>query len=173
MDQLFQFLINIMSQPFFIGLFIGLILALVVALQGWIRRRALTKEHQIFREYLNTHVEVHTKGSQELMSEIENLKKQNENLRISLGSLRNKPGRDELRTLLMYDKAIRLMNQRAPGFAPVWEAVLKEVEVEMHQIDTGVIAWIRRIIRSSLANKIQPSTESIDNSKQTVEVLKM
>jgi hypothetical protein len=158
---------NIISNPIALALAMGLIIVLIVSFSGWASRRSLTKENQALREYLNTHASIHAKGSQALVNELEILKKQNENLRNSLEALKSKPGRNELRTLYLYDHAIRLMNQRALGFAPVWEMVLQEVEDKLHQIDKGAIAWVRSIIQPSLAYKIQPTANSANFGKSS------
>ena len=60
----------------------------------------------------------------EQQKELDSLKQQNENLRMTINTLEQKPGRAEIRTLHVYDKAINLMQKRAPGFAPVWQEVL-------------------------------------------------
>ena len=141
---------NVLADPHFLAFLGGLALGLLIALAGWRRRRALSRENDRLREHLNTQMSIHQKGHQGLLSEIEHFKKQNENLRISLAVLKNRPDRAELRALYAYDHAIRRMAERAPGFAPVWEAALKEAEERMAQTDTGLVAWVRRIVRPSL-----------------------
>jgi hypothetical protein len=78
-------------------------------------------------------------------SELEQLRKTNENLRITVRSLQNKPGRAEIRQLHVYDKAIHSMLAKAPGFAPTWEMVLKEAEDEIAQTETGIGAFMRKV----------------------------
>ena len=58
-----------------------------------------------------------------------------------------KPGRAELRQLSIYDRAIRIMNQNAPGFSPVWEKAVKESEDEIVSADTGMSSMLRRAFR--------------------------
>ena len=55
------------------------------------------------------------------MEEMEALKKDNENLRISVKTLGQKPGRAELRQFNIYDNALRKMMLQAPGFSSAWE----------------------------------------------------
>lgn len=132
------------------GLSIGLCFSLLVMVKAWFVRRSLEKENA---SLLRGHILMHDTGHKTLASELEGLKRQNENLRITVATLKTKTEKSELRTLHIYDHAIRLMNARAPGFAPVWESTLFEAEAEMQQVDTGMIAWIRKTIRPSLANK--------------------
>ena len=132
------------------GLSLGLVLVLFVTVKAWLGRRSLEKENA---SLLRGHILMHDTGHKTLTAELEKLKHQNENLRITVATLKTKTEKSELRTLHIYDKAIRLMHARAPGFAPVWESTLAEAEAEMQQIDTGMMAWIRKTIRPSLVNK--------------------
>lgn len=148
-----ELLAQLLNNPFVAGvagLSIGLGFSLLVMAKAWFVRRSLEKENA---SLLRGHILMHDTGHKTLTSELEGLKRQNENLRVTVATLKTKTEKSELRTLHIYDKAIRLMNARAPGFAPVWESTLAEAEAEMQQVDTGMIAWIRRTIRPSLVNK--------------------
>ncbi|MDZ4141796.1 MAG: hypothetical protein U1C48_07295 [Methylotenera sp.] len=150
-----EILMELLNNPIIAGvtgLTIGLIVTFIVIIKAWFSHRSLVKENA---SLLRGHVLMHDTGHITLRTELEELKRKNENLRVSVASLKNKTDKSELRTLHIYDKAIRLMNARVPGFAPVWESVLTEAEVEMQQIDTGVVAWVRRTIRPSIINKPQ------------------
>jgi len=138
------------NNPFVIVLSIALVFAIFVIVRAWFARRSLEKENA---SILRGHILMHDTGHKTLIAELEGLRRQNENLRITVATLKIKTEKSELQTLYIYDKAIRLMNARAPGFAPIWESTLAEAETEMQQVDTGVIAWIRRTIRPSLVNK--------------------
>lgn len=133
-----------------VGLSIGLVYTFIVKVGAWFKHRSLEKENA---SILRGHILMHDTGHKTLTAELDGLKKQNENLRATVALLKTKPGISELRTLHVYDKAIRLMIVRAPGFAPVWESTLSEAETEMQQVDTGMVAWIKRAIRPSIANK--------------------
>ncbi|MEQ1488701.1 MAG: hypothetical protein ABL920_09400 [Methylotenera sp.] len=132
------------------GLSIGLIFTLFVMIKSMFGSKSLKMENA---SLLRGHILMHDTGHKTLISELEKLKLQNENLRFTVATLKTKTGKSELRTLDIYDKAIRLMNARAPGFALVWETTLIEAEAEMQQIDTGMRAWIRRYVPRSLVNK--------------------
>lgn len=141
---------EILSHPFTLGLLLGLVITAVVAINGWLKRRSLVKDNNLLREHLQVQMTINTKGNQETLQELEQLKKQNENLRVSLAALKNRPDKSELRTLYLYDKAIHMMYEKAPGFAPAWESFLKEAEAEMEKISTGFVAWARKVIHPSL-----------------------
>lgn len=132
------------------GLTIGLTIAIIVKINASIARRSLVKENA---SLIRGHLLMHDTGSKTLTSELDVLKRQNENLRITVATLKTKTEKTELLAFHSYDKAIRLMNVRVPGFAQAWESTLSEVETEMLQIDSGVVAWIRRSIRPSIASK--------------------
>ncbi len=139
-----------LTHPFVLGLGLGLILAVVLWVQAIWKRRSLVKDIANLRDHLHTHMEISAKGNETSKSELEGLRKQAENLRITVATLKSKPGRAELRTLHIYDKAIHMMFEKAPGFAPAWEGVLKEAEQDMQQTEKGFFPLIRKVFRPSL-----------------------
>jgi seryl-tRNA(Sec) selenium transferase len=140
------------SHPFVLGLLLGLLAALAVALSGWSQRRALKKELRQLQTHLHTQLNINAHGNQVLQTELDSLKKQNENLRISFATLQSRPDKAEQRAFYVYDRAIHLMSEKAPGFAPSWEAVLKEAEAELAQADSGLVAWVKKTIRPALGS---------------------
>lgn len=112
----------------------------------------MVKENQLLREHLQVQMKINTKGNQETLQELEELKKKNENLRVSLAVLKNRPDKSELRTLYLYDKAIHMMYEKSPGFASAWESFIKDAEAEMEKTSTGLVAWARRVIHPSLSS---------------------
>lgn len=80
-----------------------------------------------------------------MKEELEELRQKNENLRVTVKTLENKPGRAELKQLKIYDQAVRLMNERAPGFSGAWEKALRDAEQMVAESDTGVRAFMRRV----------------------------
>ncbi|HON37634.1 MAG: hypothetical protein ACOX3E_08075 [Desulfomonilia bacterium] len=133
------------GHPFLLGLAVGFIAVLFVWVRGLLRCRSLNREMARLKESLYTKMQIDAKGYMTRESELEQLKKENENLRITVKSLQNKPGRAEIRQLHVYDKAIHSMLARAPGFAPTWEMVLKEAEEEIARTDTGIAAFMRKV----------------------------
>lgn len=148
-------ILNFLAQPLVIGLLIGLLFAILI----WIRcllkaakeatandekRRLLRAEISTLQKHLHTQMQISAKGNEATLAELEELKKQNGNLREVVAELKTKPGRVEIRTLHLYEKAIRLMNARAPGFGPVWESVMVDAEAEVKQEESGILSWIRK-----------------------------
>ncbi len=133
------------QHPFLFGLAVGLLIAAGIWIKGLFRSRGLNREITKLKESLYTKMQIDTKGHMSRENELEQLRKQNENLRISLKSLQQKPGRAEIRQLHVFDKAIHSMLAKAPGFAPTWEMVLRDAEDEIQQAETGISALVRKV----------------------------
>lgn len=135
----------------FVGLAVGLGIGLVKAFKTRIahrkKRRELEEEIDDLRDHIHRQMEISAKGNSALEGELKDLREKNENLRVTVKTLENKPGRAELRQLHVYDRAVRLMNERAPGFASAWENAVREAEKEVDEAETGVRALMRRVTR--------------------------
>ena len=135
----------IFTNPFTWGLVVGLFFTALAWYLNVAKKRELGREVRKLREHLNTQMEITAKGNNALRKETELLRQQNENLRVSIKEWQGKPGRNELRMLFIYDKAVRILNQTAPGFSPVWEKAVREAEDELIASESGVTALIRRV----------------------------
>lgn len=136
---------TIFTNPFTWGLVVGLFFTGLAWYLNVAKKRELGREVRKLREHLNTQMEITAKGNNSLRKETELLRQQNENLRVSIKEWQGKPGRNELRMLFIYDKAVRILNQTAPGFSPVWEKAVREAEDELIASESGVTALIRRV----------------------------
>ncbi len=146
-------------NTFLLGLAIGLGVAGYAWVNALMRRRGLRKDNEGLKQQLHRQMTIYDKGTEKTLADLEELRKENENLRITVGTLKAKPGRAELHTLHVYDKAIRLMHQKAPGFAPAWEGVISEAEAELEQTDTGLVALVRKAFRPSLEARSRVEAE--------------
>ncbi len=137
-------------EMFIYGLCIGLAIAAVTAVVSAVRvsrvRDEKEKEVQKYRTMLTDRMEVESDGIRKVREENEELKKANENLRISLLALRDKPGRKELQRLQVLQKAADRLTLNSPGFGPVWQAALKESEEEFQKVYSGFLPFIKRHI---------------------------
>jgi cell division protein FtsB len=165
-------LITLFSQPIVIGLCIGLSIALLLWIRGCLKARAIkldraaqldraNDEIDHLRKHLHTQMEISTKGNESLKQELEALNTTNQNLKDTISALKDKPGRDVIRTLHLYSKALSMMNTRAPGFGSAWETALKDAEAEVKKEESGIIGWIKKPF---LLNK-STSIEAIEDSK--------
>jgi len=121
---------------------------------------AYKKELKEYKEHLNRQMKITNEGSINLEKELIQLKKENENLRISVQSLGQKPGRAELRLLNIYDGALRKMMMRAPGFSSSWEVSLQEAEQEYKDSEKGLKSIIKKVFSPNLS-QISETSENI------------
>jgi hypothetical protein len=154
-----EFMEDLLKHPFTIGLGVGATLAVLTWFSGVLSRRSINKELKDLKKHLNMQMSITTKGTESMQKELDSLKLQNENLRVSVASLQQKPGRAEVRTLQIYDRAVGLMQKRAPGFAPVWQEVLGEAEEEMGRNEGGFGKLLKKVFRPSQIQETAPAPE--------------
>jgi hypothetical protein len=128
------------------GVLVGLSVALWVAIAAWLRRRALVAEVERLKKHLHDHMEITREGLRERSTELDRLRLENENLRITLKAWQQKPDRRELRMLQVYDRAVHRLLESAPGFSPHWESAVRDAEEVVAQMDTGLVAFARRLV---------------------------
>lgn len=150
---------SVLEHPFTLGLAVGLFVALMVAARAWLARRALHKEIEALKQSLFTKMQIETKAHVAREDELERLRLHNENLRLTIGALQQKPGRAELRQLHIYDRAIRTMLGSTPGFAPAWEAVLRQAEEELASSERGITAFVRKTFSLQIAQRTSEKTD--------------
>ena len=137
-------------QNFIIGLGIGLAVAAVTALFLSTRLGRLRKEKDAelakFKEMLSARMELESEGLRKLRDENEELRKANENLRVSLMAMREKPGRKEMQKLQIMQKAVDRLMLNSPGFSTAWQVAMHDSEEEFQRMYSGLIPFIRRHI---------------------------
>ena len=131
---------------FAFGLGVGLLSTVWTWAKAWLQKRELRAEVQRLRDHVHSHIELSHEGVHRKKEELERLRLENENLRVTVKAWQQKPDRRELRTLHVYDHAARQLMKSAPGFASHWEAALQEAEVRIAQEDQGVLAFARRLV---------------------------
>ncbi len=115
--------------------------------------RGHKKELKEYKEHLDRQMKITDEGTKSLADELAKLRKDNENLRISVKTLGQKPGRAELRLLNIYDSALRKMMLKAPGFSSAWETALQEAEREYEENETGFKTIIKKVFGPSLSQQ--------------------
>ncbi len=150
---------------------VSIILIIIISVAtGWflsyIKSRfevsALKSELRDFQEHLNRQMKLTAKGSKNLEGELEKLKQENENLRISVQTLGQKPGRAEIRLLNIYDGALRRMMLKAPGFSSAWEVALREAEKEYEDNEKGFKSIIKKVFGPSLTQHSEARSQITD-----------
>ncbi|WP_320130630.1 hypothetical protein [uncultured Sphaerochaeta sp.] len=137
-------------QNFLIGLGIGVVLAIVLVVTMSVKRHkeilVATKENERLKRMITDRMDLEGDGIAKLKDLTEELKKQNENLRISLNTYSQKPGRKEVARLHVYQLAVDRLTINSPGFGAAWQAALKESEDEFQKTYIGVQPFIKRLI---------------------------
>src|SRR5690554_628792 len=149
-------------REYLIGFAIGLVIALVVFIYLAIKRssdkRAHAKEVARLKNMLSDRMDIESEGLKTLKDENAELKKQNENLRITVNALNQKPGRKEINRLQVYQLAVDRLTINSPGFGPAWQAALKDSEEEFEKTLTGASAFIKRLIPVKTEAAVLPET---------------
>ncbi len=137
-------------QQLLIGLTIGLVVAMIVAIWLTAKRQKESKNNQKeiarLKAMIADRMDLESEGLSKLKTEIATLKEQNENLRISLRTYAQKPGRKEVTRLHVYQQAADRLTINSPGFGAAWQAALKESEADFEKTFFGVQPFIRKII---------------------------
>ncbi|MCK4813043.1 MAG: hypothetical protein KAT14_03810, partial [Candidatus Marinimicrobia bacterium] len=111
--------------------------------------KSYVEENEQLKNHLNTQLRISAKGNEAIQKEILEQSKTIDNLKSTISALKEKPGRDKLHVLYVYDKAIHIMFEKHPGFATMWVGVLKEAETEIAKAETGVLPLIRKVFKPS------------------------
>ena len=138
--------VGYLLRPFFIGLYLGIAGCLFFYIQGKVKARRLKKEIDKLKQHIQIKLDIEAEENERKKHTIEELKKESENLRISLQEYMQKPGRKELRQLHLYQRAVEILTEKAPGFAQSWLSALKDGEEEMKKSERGVVPFIRRLL---------------------------
>jgi len=156
----------VLHHPFTWGLALGLILVIFTWFSGLAKSRDARREVKRLREHLNTHMDITSRGNTVMRAELDTLKQQNENLRVAVKEWQTKPGRNEMRMLAVYDRAVRILNENAPGFSPVWERAVKESEEELVSSESGMSGMLRRAFRPFAALGNGTSAKPVEKPAQ-------
>jgi hypothetical protein len=148
-----EFLKHLLSEPFILGLIVGLLptalawkSALATRFLAKKERQKHEKELSELKAHLQTQLKINASGNESMQRELDQLRAQNETLRINLAASQQKPGRAELRHLQITETAVRTMREQAPGFAQAWERALRDAEQLAEQQDNGLVKLVRRMI---------------------------
>lgn len=164
--------LEVLRHPFVWGLLLGLLIAAFTWKSAYTASRhsmreikRLENEMRDLQGHLNTQLKINASGNESLKSELESLRQQNETLRVNIAGLQQKPGRAEQRLLQIYESAVRLMREQAPGFAPAWEKAVRQAEAEVEAADSGLKKLVRRVL-PGLGHSPHPSAQLITDERQ-------
>lgn len=164
---------SLLSEPFIWGLGLGLLLAAFIWKSGLTARKTqqrelkrLQNEGRELQGHLNTQLKINASGNEFLEKNLKDLREQNENLRVNIASLQNKPGRTEARQLQITENAVRIMREQAPGFAPAWEQALQRAETD-HEAGEGGLKKLMRKVIPGIGNSSNSTPPAEDNDKSS------
>ncbi len=129
MDSLKDFL----SSHFVWGLALGL-LFFVLSAWGHFKTK---REYRRYRRHLSDKLELEARQYEVIRKEKETLTKENENLRLRIGQLSEKPDQKVMRDLEIITRAEKRMMVQAPGFAGAWETAKAAAADEVSSEDQG------------------------------------
>ncbi len=163
MDQVFY----VLSQPFTWGLVIGLFMMVMtwrlmhkdVSMLRSDNKRLL-EENRELQSHLSTQLKINASGNAQLEKQLEELKEQNETLRMNLNVAQQKPGRAERRQLEILETAASTMREQAPGFAPAWEKALRDAEAGQKEAEGGFKKLIRKVMPGRKTSPVISMDES-------------
>lgn len=137
-------------EQILIGIAIGVTPMIIILIVQLVKSRQKENLHMQEIRKLKTMVtdrmDLESDGLSKLKEEIADLKSQNENLRISLRTYSQKPGRREVSRLQVYQQAADRLTINSPGFGAAWQAALKESEEEFEKTFYGVQPFIKKVI---------------------------
>ncbi|ANQ47919.1 hypothetical protein MY04_0537 [Flammeovirga sp. MY04] len=137
-------------QSLFFGLLAGLAVALVVQVKGWFKQAYQNKEIKRLKSHLHDKMEIDAEAMSSKKGEIERLKRENENLRVTNKALMNKPGRQEMMTYHAFQIAIDKLNSNMMGFGPAWQDAFKEAKEDVKSIEEGEQSFMKKVLPKGL-----------------------
>ena len=151
-----------------IGLGSGLVIALIVYIWQRMARNDADRKNKAeiarLKNMLADRMDLESEGLNRLKAENEDLKKANENLRITNANLANKPGRAEVQRLHIYQQAVDRLTINSPGFGAAWQSALKESEDEFAKTYTGTQAFWKKVLPGKTNAKLI-SQEVVDTQE--------
>lgn len=124
---------DILLHPFTLGLGLGLIFT---AIAFWHHLRA-KRELRDYKKFLDRKLQVESESMTRTHSELERLRKDNENMRVKIASFNEQPDRRAHRDLEIFARAEKRMLISVPGFAAAWESAKNDARAEIEGEETG------------------------------------
>jgi hypothetical protein len=128
---------DFLNNSFYWGLGIGVVLGLI-GIGFTIMRLWDTKgEVRRLKRHLADKLELESEATNRLRVDLQELKQQNENLRIKVANLNQFPDKRLQRELEVYARAERFMVSSSPGFPAVWEEAKRSAVTDLEQEENG------------------------------------
>ncbi len=152
---------NLLLHPFTLGLGLGL---LFTALALW-RIITLKLELSRFKRHLSERMELEAASLGKLKTDLEGLRKENEQLRIRVAEFNQTPEWRAQRELEVFARAEKRMLLGAPGFAPAWESAKSAAEEELREEEAGR-SLPKRVFARIFGSAPQPPRDALPPSSE-------
>jgi len=148
-----ELFLEIIKNQFVWGIALGLLIAFFVWKGGHTAKSHLKKENKRLQTeaddlqgHLNRQLKINAAGNESLEKELKELKEQNENLRVNLSTLQQKPDKAEMRHLHVTESAVSKMREQAPGFASAWEQAMRSAEEDYTNAEGGFSKLVKKVL---------------------------
>jgi hypothetical protein len=128
---------DFLNNHFFWGLGAGLVLGLIGIVLVIMRLWDTKGEVKRLKRHLADKMELEAEATNRLRADLQDLRQQNENLRIKVANLNLLPDKRLQRELEVYARAERFMTSSSPGFPAVWEEAKRNATSELEGEETG------------------------------------
>ena len=128
---------DFLNHHFYLGLGIGAFLGLIGISFAVMRLFDTKGEVKRLKRHLSDKLELEAEATNRLRHDLQDLKQQNENLRIKVANLNQYPDKRLQRELEIYARAERFMVSSSPGFPAVWEEAKRSALAGLEQEENG------------------------------------
>ena len=112
-------------------------LGLIFTALTFFRVLQLKGEIKRYKRHLSDKLEIEAESGQKIRSEVERLRKENENMRVKVAGFNELPERRLERELEIYARAEKRMVVGVPGFAGPWESAKQDALAEIQSEEAG------------------------------------
>ena len=137
-----------LSNPvntFVYGFLLGSVFLVMALWNHWKTKREFGR----YKAHLSDKLELDSRNLQDLNKERTRLAQENENLRVQIARLNERPDNKLQRELEILARAEKHMMMNAPGFAPAWEMAKSQATSALQTEETGQ-SFPQRIFRKLL-----------------------
>lgn len=152
-------------HPFALGFYTGCFLLLIALYH----QMMLKLEHSRYRKMLSDKMEIDAGTVSKQKSEVDALRKENENLRVKVQTLNGQPDQKLSRDLEIFARAEKKMVVAAPGFAAPWEQAKQAAWHELSDEESGKAAprtLFQRFFGGNVAEPTHALPASAEANKQ-------
>ncbi len=150
-----------LHQPIFWAFVGGLFLGLIVVVFLSLRFLDSKKEIRRLKRHLADKLELESEATNRLRVDLQELKQQNENLRIKVANLNQLPDRRLQRELEIFARAERWMVSSSPGFPAIWEEAKRNAIGDLEQEEHG-----RSLPKRMFNALLNRSTKPAENGRE-------